>query len=224
MPDADSIKLLIADDHKLFRIGLIKMLSDYHDIVVIDEAENGKDLVDKYFELKPSLVLTDISMPILSGIEAAKKVKSIDKDAKILFLSMYYSEEYIYLCLTSGGLGIVNKNILEEELVEAIRKVFLGEKYFGKNITKNMLEEIIHKYESSYVWGIKIKNPDLSKRELEVLKLIGDGYTSAEIANKLFIDIRTVDTHRTHIMHKLDLKSLSELIRFAVQFNLSLVD
>ncbi len=197
------------------------MLADYHDIVVLDEAENGEDLIDKYFKLKPNLILTDISMPKLSGTDAAKKIKSIDKEAKILFLSMYYSEDYIYLCYTSGGSGMVNKNILEDELVEAIRKVFLGEKYFGKHITASALDDIIQKYEVLYIKEIKIKNPNLSKREFQVLRLIGDGYTSVEIANKLFIDIRTVDSHRTHIMHKLDLKSLSELIIFAVQYNSS---
>ena len=121
-----------------------------------------------------------------------------------------------------GASGLVNKNIMEEELVEAIRKVYSGVRYFGKNYTEDMLAEIILKYDSIYMKNIVIKKPDLTKRELEVLSLIGEGCTSAEISNKLFIDVRTVDAHRSNIIHKLNLKSLSELIKYAIQYNMSL--
>ncbi len=222
MTKTSKINILIADDHKLFRIGLIKMLAGYPDITVKGEAENGDELFEKYLELQPDVVLTDISMPLASGTDAAKKIIEKDKSAKILFLSMYYSEEYIYTGIIAGGSGLVNKNIMEEELVEAIRKVYAGERYFGKDFTENMISELILKYDSIYIKRVEIKKPDLSRRELEVLKLIGDGCTSAEISNKLFIDIRTVDTHRSHIMHKLELKSLSELIKYAILYNMSL--
>ncbi len=222
MTTNDQINILIADDHKLFRTGLIKMLNGYPDISVCGEAENGEELIKKYFELKPDISLVDISMPVLSGTSAAKKIKSRDKLAKILFLSMFYSEEHIYTCLVSGGSGLVSKNILEDELVLAIRKIYCGERYFGKDFAGEKLTELILKFESVYLNRINVKKPDLSKRELDVLMLIGEGYTSAEISNKLVIDIRTVETHRTHIMHKLQLQSLSELIKYAVQYNLSM--
>ncbi len=222
MTTNNQINILIADDHKLFRTGLIKMLSGYPDISVCGEAENGEELIKKYFELKPDVTLVDISMPVLSGTGAAKRIKSRDKLAKILFLSMFYSEEHIYTCLVSGGSGLVSKNILEDELVFAIRKIYCGERFFGKDFSGEKLTELILKFESVYLNKINVKKPDLSKRELDVLMLIGEGYTSAEISNKLVIDIRTVETHRTHIMHKLQLKSLSELIKYAVQYNLSL--
>ncbi len=215
------IKILIADDHKLFRTGLVKMLEGYSDILIIGEAEDGQELCDKYLKLRPDVVLTDISMPLSSGTEAAKKIIESDKTAKILFLSMYYSEEYIYTGIISGGSGLVNKNIMEEELVEAIRKVYSGERYFGKSFTEEMLAELLLKYDSIYIKNVDMQKPDLSRRELEVLKHIGEGCTSAEISNKLYIDIRTVDTHRSNIMHKLNLKSLSELIKYAIMYNIS---
>lgn len=221
MTGIQTINVLIADDHNLFRRGLIKMLSGYPDINIAGEAGSGEELINKYIRLNPDVVLTDISMPSLSGTEAAKRIKEIDISAKILFLSMYFSEEYIYSCIVSGGSGLVNKNILEEELVYAIRKVNTGKKYFGNDFTENKLTELILKYDSVYIKNANIKKPDLSKRELEVLKLIGDGCTSAEISNQLFIDIRTVDAHRSNIIHKLNLKSLSELIKYAVQYNMS---
>ncbi len=222
MTDDNKIKVLIADDHKLFRRGVVTMLSGFPAISVCGEAEDGEELIKKYFELKPDVLVIDISMPVLSGTAAAKKIKSRDRLAKILFLSMYYSEEHIYTCLVSGGSGLISKNILEEELVFAIKKIYGGEKYFGKDFSGDKLTELILKFESVYLNKINIKKPDLSRRELDVLMLIGEGYTSAEISNKLVIDIRTVDTHRTNIMHKLKLRSLSELIKFAVQYSLSL--
>ncbi len=221
MLESAKIKVLIADDHKLFRAGLIKMIGAYPDILIVGEAENGKELIDKYFELKPDVVLTDISMPRSSGTDAAREIKKKDKAARILFLSMYYSEEYIYSGLTMGASGLVNKNIMEEELVDAIRKVYSGDRYFGKDYSEDTLAELILKYDSIYMKNVNIKKPDLTKRELEVLCLIGEGCTSAEISNKLFIDVRTVDAHRSNIIHKLNLKSLSELIKYAIQYNMS---
>ena len=222
MNEDNKIKVLIADDHRLFREGLIKVLEKHPDISIIGEAGDGEELLKKYFELKPDIIVVDISMPVLSGIDAAKKIKEIDESAKILFLSMYFSEEYIYTCFKAGGSGLVSKNILEDELVDAIKKVHAGEKYFGKEYTEVKLNQLVHQYNSVYITEFKNKKPPLSKRELEVLKLVGDGCTSADISNKLFIDIRTVDSHRTKIMHKLNLKSLSEFIKHAVEYNMFL--
>ncbi|MCL5031002.1 MAG: response regulator transcription factor [Bacteroidetes bacterium] len=212
------IKVLIADDHKLFRTGIIRILSCYPDIYIADEAENGNELIEKYFIVKPDVILTDISMPLLSGLDAVKRIKEKDISAKVLFLSMYNTTDYIYSCYVTGGSGLINKNIIEEELIVAMRKVYAGERYFGKDFSDEMLNALILKNEAIYMESPIVKKPNLSKRELEVLKLIGDGCTSAEIAETLFVDIRTVDSHRTHIMHKLKLKSLTEFIRYAVQF------
>lgn len=212
------IKVLIADDHALFRTGIIRMLSNYPDISVIDEAENGEILIKKYFENNPDVILVDISMPILSGIEAVKKIMSKDKAAKVLFLSMYDSPDYIYSCLISGGMGLINKNILEGELVYAIRSVSSGNKYFGKNFDEEKLNALVSRYESVYITEPDMPISNFTKRETEILRLIGKGYSSAAIAEKLLISIRTVETHRMHLMHKLSFKSSSELINFAIQY------
>ena len=216
----DLIKVIIADDHTLFRTGIIRMLSNYPDISIIDEADNGETLYQKYFEYKPDVILVDISMPILSGLEAVKKIRIKDDTAKALFLSMYDSPDYVYSCFISGGMGLINKDILEGELVYAIRCVFAGKKYFGKNFNEEKLNKLLTKYESIYILDLDTQSPNFTKRESEILKMIGKGYSSAVIAEKLFISIRTVDSHRTHLMHKLNFNSTSELVNFAVQYQL----
>ncbi len=222
MNEDKKIKVLIADDHRLLREGLIKMLEKYPDMSIIGEADDGEELINNFMKLKPDIIMTDISMPVLSGIEAVKKVKEIDRSSKILFLSMYSSEEYIYTCLKAGGNGLISKNISEGELVKAVRTVYEGEKYFGSKYTGDKLNKLVQQYDSVYITEFKKKDPPLTKRELEVLKLVGDGCTSVEIANKLFINIRTVDSHRTSIMHKLNLNTRSELIKYAIEYNIYL--
>lgn len=219
MNDSNLINILIADDHKLFRAGIIKMLSDYSDILIINEAENGEELFEKYFENRPDIALVDISMPVLSGIDATQKIRIKDSKAKILFLSMYDSEEFIYSCLLSGGMGLVNKNIMEEELVYAIRHIFAGHQYFGKELNDEQLSEIFFKFDSIFKTNSDKSKFNFTRREIEILKLIGKGNTSADIAEKLFISIKTVDTHRKHMADKLNLESLSELLKYAIEFN-----
>ncbi len=212
------IKVLIADDHQLFRSGVISILKDTPEICVIGEAANGEELFKKFFELYPDVILTDISMPMLSGIEAVSMIKETLKLTKVLFLSMYDAEEYIYYCLKAGGLGLVSKNILKNELIEAIKTVNQGERYFGKEWTDHRLSVLLDRFDSILSSKIMFDNSLISPRETEILKYISDGLTSKEIAVKLKLSKRTVDTHRTHLMQKLSLKSLPELIRFAIQF------
>jgi two-component system response regulator NreC len=217
----NKIEVLVADDHTLFRSGIVKLLSGYRDITVVGEAEDGEKFYEEFCRLNPDVGLVDISMPKLSGTEAVKKIKRNYKNAKILFLSMFDSEEYAYSCLAAGGCGLINKNIMEEELINAIRTVYAGGKYFGRGLSEQELEEIILRYESVYQKGKAAPQLALSKRELEILKMIGDGYTSAEIANELSISLKTVDSHRSSLMRKLNLSSLTELIRFAVQYSMN---
>jgi len=214
----EQIKILVADDHKLFRAGIIKVLSSLDNLVVIGEAGNGEELIKKYFELLPDVLLVDISMPVLSGVEAVKKIKESNETVKALFLSMYDSEEYVYSCLIAGGFGLINKNSMEDELHNAIVKVYKGEKYFGKDYPEEKLMELLNRYKS-----IRQKNnftdiSSLTKRELEILGLIGEGFTNTEIADKVMLSVRTVETHRAHISQKLGIKSLPELIKTAISF------
>lgn len=218
--DSGYIRLLIADDHQLFRMGMMSLLKDTGHIIIAGEADNGEELCSKYFSLKPDLILTDISMPLISGIEAVHKIKAIDSSVKVLFLSMYDSEEFIYYTLKVGGLGLVGKNIIREELITAIETVNQGEYYFGKDFGEEEIESLIKKFDSILSPKFDINRVSLSPREIQTLKFISEGFTSREIASKLKVSKRTIDTFRTHLMQKLGLKTLPELIKFAIQFTL----
>ena len=213
------IKILIADDHRLFRSGIISLLNDSPGIKIVDEAENGEELYQKYFQVKPDIILSDISMPLLSGTEAIQKIKTVDDSVKVLFLSMYDSDEFIYYTFKAGGLGLVSKNIIKHELIEAIETVSRGERFFGRNLNEEKLSELITRFDSILSPQLNLNNIWLSPREIQTLKFISDGMTSREIADKLQLSKRTIDTHRAHLMAKLSLKTLPELIKFAIQFS-----
>ena len=209
------IKIIIADDHQLFRSGVVELISDYDFIKVTGEAADGEELVRKYFELKPDIILADISMPLLSGIEAVKRIKKTDPDAKVLFLSMYDGEEYVYCCFKAGAMGLINKNINREELAEAIKKISEGEKYFN-DYTETELEGLFNKFEKRQGSFI---SEELTNREKSILNFISEGFTSHEIADKLKLSKRTIDTYRTNLIQKLHLRSLPDLIKYAIEFS-----
>lgn len=217
-----NIKLLIADDHTLFRSGLISLLNPEEDISIVGEANNGQELVDSYFSMSPfpDIALVDISMPVLSGLDAAKMIIGGHADARILFLSMYEDEEYVYHCIKAGGKGLINKNILKEDLISAIKKVNNGEEYYKQGMSKKKLERM---YEDGRTrpYENKVQNHEpLSWREEKILKLIGEGLTSAEISERLDVSRRTVDSYRSAIIQKLNLKNLPELIKYAIFHNI----
>ena len=216
------IKILLGDDHTLFRNGLSKLLNEDSDLCLIGEAENGKELVSKYFVLKPDLVLTDISMPLMSGIDAIAEIKKKDEEVRALVLSIHSGEEYIYYTYKAGGMGLVSKSITQGELYYAIRKVYYGENYFGPDIDEERLHDIIKKYENIAPQFNRKNEFLLTDREKEVLLLIGEALTSNEIAKKLNVSRRTIDTHRANLIQKLRLKSMPELITYAVRYSVGL--
>lgn len=219
MDENKKIRVIVADDHRLFRSGIMSLLADEREIYVIGEAKNGEELVNLFFEHKPDLLLVDISMPFLSGIEAVKEIRKKDRSVKALFLSMHDSEEYIYNVIKIGGLGLVSKNVMKGELVYAIKTAYEGNQYFGQNWTPDKLRDLKSRFE--FLSGAE-KTEDgvnLTPREREVLKLIGDGLTSQEIANRIHLSKRTVDSHRAHLLKKLGLNSLSELIKYAIKYS-----
>lgn len=212
------IRLLISEDHNLVRHGLIKMLEEYSDIYVVAEAEDGQSLIDKYIEFKPDIVLTDISMPKLNGMEAAKRIFSTDKSAKIIFLTIYQDDEHIFKAIKLGASGLVSKEAMKGELINAIRTVTSGDKYFaGKS------EEEIVAIQNRFNEKHSLLNSNdpslLSDREKKILMFIAQGLTSDEIAEKIAVGRRVVDNCRSEIMVKLDLKSLPQLIKYAVEFS-----
>jgi DNA-binding NarL/FixJ family response regulator len=212
-----SIKTLVADDHKLFRSGIIKMLQDHQRIRIIAEAENGSELIERYFEVSPDIVLADIAMPQKSGLEAVSMIKEKDQEVKALFLSMYDNDEYKYKVLKSGGMGLINKNIMEGELTYAIERVYNGEMYFRGNWTKDRLEHLVSEFESHSNQHI-IDNYNISFREQQVLKMLSEGLTSQLMAEKLELSKKTIDFYRSNIMRKFGLNSVTELVRFALKY------
>ncbi|MDP2039052.1 MAG: response regulator transcription factor [Ignavibacteria bacterium] len=213
------IRLLIADDHTILRQGLVDILEKYDDICVVAEAEDGKSLVSKYFTFLPDVVLSDIEMPNLNGIEAAQEILKRHPAAKILFLSMYNSEEDFYKIYQAKALGLIPKEIIKNELVHAIRTVYNGDRYFlGKSETE--IKVIITKYSTlSNSNFAEARSTTLTPTEKNVLLFIADGKTSQEIANITNKSKRTVDSIRSTIMSKLNLHTLPQLIKYAMELS-----
>jgi two-component system, NarL family, response regulator NreC len=214
----NNIRILICDDHALLRSGMIKLLENEPGIFVIGEAIDGNDLITKYEILKPDLIITDISMPGLSGTDAVKILKLAYPDIKVLFVSMLQGELYIYYTLKVGGLGLIGKNIARGELLLAINEIINGRYYFGPHYDDYRINEIIKQYDNQPI-GFKI-NTDvkLSKTEEKILELISEGLSSAEIADQLTLSKRTIDSSRSQIMFKFGMKSNPELVKFAVLY------
>ena len=213
----NKIRIIIADDHKLFRQGIIELLKENPLMEIIDEVDNGNTLIKSYFVNKPDIIIIDIAMPIMSGYEAFEKIKAKDSTVKALFLSMHTEEVYYYQIYNAGGKGLLSKNIIIGELETAIMCVMEGKIYFGKEYSDAKLKNLVKRYKEigNAVEEIKIR---LSHREIEVLKLIGLGKTSQEIAELLTLSKRTVDKHREIIMKKIKAKNLIQLYRYAFEF------
>ena len=211
------IKILVADDHTLFRQGIIRLLEDHKDFSVVAEAENGIELIEKYFKIYPDIILADIAMPELSGIQAVQEVLRRDRSAKALFLSMYDEGEYVYKVIKSGGWGLVNKNILEDELFLAIEKVWAGEKYFGRKWTDKDLTQLINEYEKILDENHEF-HIELNFREEQILQLVIAGEMSKDIAEKLQISRRTIDYYRSNLYNKFSTKTQAELIKSGILY------
>jgi len=209
-------KILIVDDHEVVRDGLKNILTSLDNISVTGEAGNGEDAVKMYLSLKPDLVIMDISMPGMNGIEATRIIKEKDPDAKILILTMHDNQEYLNQIIRSGAKGFILKNTDKEELLDAVKTVASGDNFFSKDISKLIIDNYIRTAkETEKTDGYK--EVPLTKREIEILKLIASGYSNQEIANILYISYNTVDTHRKNIMHKLSIKNTAGLVRYAIE-------
>lgn len=212
------IRVLLADDHHLFREGIKSILHYVNQIKIVAEASDGVKMHKLYFEFLPDVVLTDISMPGISGLEAAAKILRQDKNAKFLFLTMHDSEEYIGQVLKIGGLGLITKNSMRDELVNAIRTIGDGKRYFP-NKTEYDLDILEQQSKPVKFDDLDISFYYLTDKEMEILKLVGEGLTSDEIAEQLEISRRTIDKHRSNIMKKFNITSLPEFLRLAIQYS-----
>jgi DNA-binding NarL/FixJ family response regulator len=218
MAETNKIRILVCDDHAIVRDGLIKLLEEEKWIYIAGEAENGEDLIGKNESCRPDIILADISMPIMSGIDAVKRIKQDYPEVKVLFLSMLYDEQYIYCAIKVGALGLLSKNISKDDLVYALREVSLGRQYFGPLYNDKKIKDIIEKYDQNTTISFDLIGVKLSRREEDVLKYVSLGLMSDEIAEKMNLGKRTIDKIRTDLMQNFNLKSLPALISFAVRY------
>ena len=209
---ANKIKIILADDHRIVREGIRSLLEKSDNLEVIAEAENGREAVQMAKELSPDVILMDIAMPLLNGLEATLQIKRDCPDVKVLALTIHEDEEYIRQMLASGAMGYITKYAATDELVQAVETVFKGEMVLSPAITRLVVEDYLR-------WAdVQQENPDkLTPREREVLQLIAEGHKNKEISDILKISIKTVKAHRNNLMQKLDLHSQGELIRYAIQ-------
>ena len=205
------IRVAIADDHGLVREGLRRMLAGSEVIQVIGEASNGAEAIHLVNELKPDVLLLDITMPVKDGIEATTELTSLGVDTKILILSMHSDEQYALRTLRAGASGFISKGARLEELIKAITMVKTGNRYLPEHIAKSFAEKHIRPDSDKPLAEL------LSKREFQVMNYLASGMTNREIAKLLDISIKTVDTHRGHVLKKLKLRNNSDITRFAIQ-------
>ncbi len=210
------IKILIADDHNIVREGLRALFRSAREFSVIGEAADGEEVVRLADKLDPDLVIIDISMPNVNGIEATRRIKENNPATKVLILTIHESEEYVYQMIRAGANGYVLKNAGKKELFAAVQAVVKGERFFSPGISKLMLDEFIRQVREQ-----KAVRPapeqQLTKRETEILRYIVQGLTNKKIAGKLFLSVRTVNTHRTNLMQKLNIHDTAGLVRYAIQ-------
>jgi DNA-binding NarL/FixJ family response regulator len=209
-------RIILIDDHQLVRDGIKALLTGIPDISIVGEASGSEELFDKMETLKPDLLIMDISLPGLSGIEITRKVSSEYPDVQVLILSMYTNEEFIINALNAGARGYLPKNTSREELVSAIHSLVKGEEFYGESISRIMLKSYVKQATTA---DREKKDPSvpLTIREIEILKLYVEGLINKEISDRLDISIRTVETHKNHIMRKLGLKSTVELVKYAIR-------
>jgi len=210
------IRILLADDHPMVRSGLIKLLEPFKEFVVVGEAGDGEEAVEMTKKLEPDIVIIDLSMPKLSGIEATKLIRKNNPGTKVLVLTMHDNEEYVYQIFKCGADGYMLKNTGKDDLGAAIRAVAKGEHFFSPRVSEIMLNAYLRKADVREEPPLSNEDIPLTKREKEILFFIADGLNNSQIAEKLFISARTVDTHRTNIMQKLDIHDAANLVRYAI--------
>lgn len=208
------IKVLLVDDHAVVRMGLTMLLNNQKDMEVVGEASEGNEGIQKASELKPNVVIMDLSMPHgKDGLSATSELKKQFSEINILILTMHDDEEYLFRAIAAGASGCILKSAPHEELINAIRSVASGNAYLHPSATKRLMEE--------YVGSISQNNTDtyslLSDREREVLTLIAKGFSNKEIAEQLIISVKTVETHKGNLMEKLQMKTRPELVAYALK-------
>ena len=211
----EKIRLLLADDHKIIRDGIAALLSEVPNFEIVGEAKNGRELIALLVDTPADVVLMDINMPVMGGIEATEEITKRFPDVRVLALSMYNEKSFIQKMLHAGATGYVLKNVGKDELVLAIETVRTGKSYFSDEVSMAMMSSFMSKKPLNAPSSF---SPEiiLTKREIEVLGLISQEMTNNEIADKIFVSPRTVDTHRRNLLQKIGAKNTAGLVRYAM--------
>ncbi len=207
------IRLLLVDDHQIMRAGLRMLFQAESDMEIAGEVDTGEEALRAVGELKPDVVIMDVTMPGMSGIEATRRIKEISPDTAVLAVTMHEDEQYFFEMLNAGASGYIPKRAAPDDLVSAIRVVSQGEVFLYPSLAKYLVKDFLHRVESGGVPA----GEELTPREREVLTYIAEGYTNREIADALVISVKTVDRHRENIMRKLNLHSRVELVKYAIE-------
>ncbi|MFC2033217.1 response regulator [Chloroflexota bacterium] len=209
-----TIKVLIVDDHTLVRDGIRALLELIADIKVIGEASNGKEALEKVRDLAPDVVLMDLSMPVMNGLEATRRIRKESPNTRVLALTQYDDSEYVIPIIEAGACGFVTKMVAFSELASAIQAASRGESFLSPSAAKALIEERQQKMSAG-----EEKDPyqQLTNREREVLKLIAEGHTGRDIADILIVSPKTVEWYKTSLMNKLNLHNKTDLIKFAIR-------
>ena len=215
------IKLVLADDHAVVRSGLRMLLEAQPDMEIVAEAETGEEAVNHARKLKPDIILMDIQMPDVNGIEATKRIRRLSPDSAVLALTMHEDEQYFFQMLQAGASGYVPKRAAPDELVSAIRTVARGDVFLYPSLATRLVQDYLKQAGSGEERQVY---DTLTPREQEVLILIAEGLSNPEIAEKLVISVKTVDSHRENIMRKLNLHSRIDLVKYAIKVGLIELD
>ncbi len=210
----EKIRVLLADDHTILRAGLKMMLNAQPDIETIGEASDGRQAINQAERLSPDVIIMDITMPECNGIEATRQIKRLLPDVRVLILTMHENEEYLFQTLRAGAAGYMLKEAADTDLISAIRVVSSGRFYLSPSAQSMLVSDYLQRVHTGEE---RDSYSALTEREREILKLVAEGLTNSQIGELLFISPKTVDTHRTHIMDKLNLHSRAELVKYAMR-------
>jgi len=216
-----SIRVLIVDDHTLFREGLCALFSSESNVEVVGEAAGGEEAVRKALELKPDVVVMDLMMPGVNGIEATQRIRTALPEVKVLVLSMYDDEEHVQRLLAGGASGYMLKRATSDELIRALKEVVAGGMPLDPAVAAKVVKDYVRRVQGD---AEPEAGPELTPREFEVLRLVAEGLTNQAIAERLGISRKTVDVHRTNLMRKLDLHDVTELVKYALRRGLISLD
>lgn len=215
------IKVALVDDHQIVRDGIRSLLRGIDDIEVIIEACDAMCIIERLKIVRPEVLIpdvmiVDISLPEISGIELTRIVTSQYPSIKIIMLSMYTNQEFIFNAIKAGAKGYLPKNITRDELLEAIREVYKGNEYFSKDVSNIILKSYLKQVKDPERFD-SLQDEKLTNREMEILRFVAEGYSNQLIADKLFISVRTVESHKNHIMQKLELTTTVDLVKYALK-------